>query len=105
MVEGTQGTCAGCPYKILGADELSASLGRLRIGPRAAQDVVAKAKAGHYQLACALAWEAVHGLPCDTGINHPNQALLPYPASSVHGVWSVCASCFVLAACAQALCS
>eukprot|EP00884_Botryococcus_braunii_P016382 jgi/Botrbrau1/3427/Bobra.139_1s0007.1 len=68
-----RGTCAGCPYKVLAADELSASLSKLRIGPRAAQDVVAKAKAGHYQLACALAWEAVHATPCDTGINHPNQ--------------------------------
>jgi DNA primase large subunit len=72
-----QGNCAGCPYKVLGADELSASLSRLRIAPRAVADVVAKARAGHYQLACALAWEGVHGAACDTGINHPNQVTVP----------------------------
>lgn len=35
---------------------------------------MAKAKSGHYQLACAMAFEGVHGCACDTGINHPNQA-------------------------------
>ena len=36
-------------------------------------EAVAKAKAGHFQLACAAAWEGQHSCSCDTGINHPNQ--------------------------------
>ena len=27
----------------------------------------------HVQLACTLTFEAIHGSPCDSGINHPNQ--------------------------------
>lgn len=37
------------------------------------EEAVAKAKAGHYQLACAAAWEGKHGCSCESGINHPNQ--------------------------------
>lgn len=28
---------------------------------------------GNMQLACTLTFEAIHGLSCDAGINHPNQ--------------------------------
>ncbi len=40
---------------------------------RSISDVVSKAKAGHYQLACACAFEGINKVPCDTGVNHPNQ--------------------------------
>lgn len=33
-------------------------------------------QAGHFQLACGMAFQGVHGCACDTGINHPNQVQL-----------------------------
>jgi hypothetical protein len=42
-------------------------------------DAVAKARGKHYQLACALAFEGVAGVPHDTGINRPSD----YYAASV----------------------
>lgn len=33
-------------------------------------DLVSK---NHYQIACQRYWEALHGVPIDDGINHPNQ--------------------------------
>jgi DNA primase large subunit len=36
------------------------------------EEVVSKAKAGHFQIACACSFEGVHkGTPLDTGVNHP----------------------------------
>ena len=53
----------------------------------AVSEAVAKAKAGHFQLACAAAWEGQHSRSCDTGINHPNQVCsrpsCPQPRSSL----------------------
>ncbi len=69
-----QGDAFGCPYKTLAPGELAGALGRLRLPPRAADEAAAKARAGHFQLACAAAFEGAHGCACDTGINHPNQA-------------------------------
>ena len=37
-----------------------------------ADEVVAKSKAGHFQLACALAFEAIHHAPHEIGINRPS---------------------------------
>ncbi len=34
---------------------------------------MSKAKAGHFQLACACAFEGLNKAPCDTGVNHPTQ--------------------------------
>ena len=33
-------------------------------------------QAGHFQLACGMAFQGVHGCACDTGIKHPNQVQL-----------------------------
>ena len=63
----------GCPYKVFGKGQLTAALGRLGLKTSAAQTVVNKAQEGHFQLACAAAFEGVHSCACDTGINHPNQ--------------------------------
>lgn len=63
----------GCPYKTWSADQLSATLSQMKLGNNVARDVVQKAKAGHYQIACGLAFEGFHGCSCDSGINHPNQ--------------------------------
>ena len=57
----------------MSAPELAAALGRMRLQPRATDEAAARARAGHFQLACASAFEAAHGCACDTGINHPNQ--------------------------------
>lgn len=68
------GQVHGCPYRVLGEEELRASLSKLSISdPLKIDQAVSKAKAGHYQLACATMWEGMHGCSCDSGINHPNQ--------------------------------
>jgi len=45
----------------------------LQVAPAKIEEAASKAKAGHFQLACAAAWEGKHGCACETGINHPNQ--------------------------------
>lgn len=69
------GDCAGCPYKTQAPDALASLLSsRLGLGAGDVSAVVARARQGHYQLACASAWEAVHGgRELDSGVNHPNQ--------------------------------
>ena len=69
------GDCAGCPYKTQAPDVLANLLSsRLKLGAGDVSAVVARARQGHYQLACASAWEAVHGgKELDSGVNHPNQ--------------------------------
>ncbi len=73
-VLSAQGDAHGCPYKTLDPEGLRAALGRLRVTGAAAEEAVGKARAGHFQLACAAAFAGAHGgCQCDTGINHPNQ--------------------------------
>lgn len=67
------GQTHGCPYRTMNEDGLRAALGRLSVAPAKAEEAVKKAAAGHYQLACASAWEGKMGCSCDSGINHPNQ--------------------------------
>ncbi|KOM31527.1 hypothetical protein LR48_Vigan01g108200 [Vigna angularis] len=54
-------------------ENLRAALSRMGVNSRAMEDVIDKARNRHYQLACTLTFEALHGMPCDAGINHPNQ--------------------------------
>ncbi|GAQ82103.1 Eukaryotic-type DNA primase large subunit [Klebsormidium nitens] len=63
----------GCPYRHFSQDNLSAALGRMRLNRKTIDDVMTKVKNHHYQLACAATFEGVHGAPCESGINHPNQ--------------------------------
>ena len=74
-----QGQAHGCPYKTWNAPQLTAALSAMRLAPSAVQEAVTKARGGHFQLACAAAFEGVHKCDCDTGINHPNQVLLWLP--------------------------
>lgn len=67
------GQVHGCPYKTFSQESLRAALSRLQVAPAKIEEACNKAKAGHFQLACAAAWEGKHGCACDTGINHPNQ--------------------------------
>ena len=69
------GDCAGCPYKTQSPEVLANLLGsRLKLSVEKVSAVVARARQGHYQLACASTWEAVHGgKELDSGVNHPNQ--------------------------------
>ncbi|GBF91520.1 DNA primase large subunit-like [Raphidocelis subcapitata] len=67
------GDCnGGCPFKTLEEAKLRALLGRLQCGERFVNDAVAKARGKHYQLACAMAFEGIAGVPHDTGINKPS---------------------------------
>ena len=63
----------GCPYKTFGEESLAAALGGLQIAPQKVRDIVDKAKAQHYQLACGMTFEAVHGAQIESGVQHPNQ--------------------------------
>ncbi|XP_037491591.1 probable DNA primase large subunit isoform X2 [Jatropha curcas] len=63
----------GCPYRHFSEENLRAALFRMGVNSGAVEDVVDKVRNRHYQLACTLSFEAVHGLSCDAGINHPNQ--------------------------------
>ncbi|CAL5214051.1 unnamed protein product [Lathyrus oleraceus] len=63
----------GCPYRHFSEENLRAALSRMGVNSRAMEDVMNKVRNRHYQLACTLTFEALHGVPCDAGINHPNQ--------------------------------
>ncbi|CAL0324925.1 unnamed protein product [Lupinus luteus] len=63
----------GCPYRHFSEENLRAALSRMGVNSRATEDVMNKVRNKHYQLACTLTFEAIHGMQCDAGINHPNQ--------------------------------
>ncbi|KAH1236706.1 putative DNA primase large subunit [Glycine max] len=63
----------GCPYRNFSEENLRAALSRMGVNSWAMEDVMDKVKNRHYQLACTLTFEALHGMTCDAGINHPNQ--------------------------------
>ncbi|KAG2443115.1 hypothetical protein HYH02_009528 [Chlamydomonas schloesseri] len=71
---GGPGDHHGCPYRRLDEPALRAALGRLKCDDRKVEEAVAKARDGHYQLACAAAFEGVHRVPeMDVGISAPLQ--------------------------------
>nr|GMD28101.1 probable DNA primase large subunit [Ipomoea batatas] len=63
----------GCPYRHFSEENLRAALGKMGVGNFVVEDVIGKVRNRHYQLACTLTFEAIHGASCDAGINHPNQ--------------------------------
>ncbi|KNA15433.1 hypothetical protein SOVF_098300 [Spinacia oleracea] len=63
----------GCPYRHFSEDNLRAALNKMGVSSRAMSDVMDKVRNKHFQLACTLTFEAIHGSSCDAGINHPNQ--------------------------------
>ncbi|PON54961.1 DNA primase large subunit/archaeal [Trema orientale] len=63
----------GCPYRHFSEENLRAALSKMGVNSRGVEDVMDKVQNRHYQLACTLTFEAVHGSSCDSGINHPNQ--------------------------------
>ncbi|CAN0907619.1 Probable DNA primase large subunit [Linum grandiflorum] len=63
----------GCPYRHFSQDNLRAALCKMGVGSSGVEDVMDKVRNKHYQLACTLTFEAIHGCQNDAGINHPNQ--------------------------------
>ncbi|CAA0826612.1 Probable DNA primase large subunit [Striga hermonthica] len=63
----------GCPYRHFSEENLRAALNKMGVSHRAVESVMDKVRNRHYQLACTLTFEAIHGASCDEGINHPNQ--------------------------------
>ncbi|KAL6758289.1 eukaryotic and archaeal DNA primase, large subunit-domain-containing protein [Haematococcus lacustris] len=62
----------GCPYRRLDEPQLRQALMRAGCDLKMSEEAVSKARAGHFQLACACAFEGAHqGAPQETGINHP----------------------------------
>ncbi|CAI9761698.1 unnamed protein product [Fraxinus pennsylvanica] len=63
----------GCPYRHFSEENLREALAKMGVGGRAVEEIIDKKRNRHFQLACTLTFEAVHGASCDAGINHPNQ--------------------------------
>ncbi|KAJ8759213.1 hypothetical protein K2173_006673 [Erythroxylum novogranatense] len=63
----------GCPYRHFSEENLRAALFRMGVNGSAVEDVMEKVRNRHYQLACTLTFEAIHGSTYDVGVNHPNQ--------------------------------
>lgn len=66
-------SAAGCPFKFLDANTLRAKLNGYGIASAHAQEISSFATKGHYQIACAKYFEAVHDTKLEEGITHPNQ--------------------------------
>lgn len=63
----------GCPFKTMDANSLRAKLTTYGFNSVHAQEVVAYATKGHYQLACGHYFAVMHDVPHDESITHPNQ--------------------------------
>ena len=63
----------GCPYKTFGEESPRRRSAGCSPAPQKVRDIVDKAKAQHYQLACGMTFEAVHGAQIESGVQHPNQ--------------------------------
>lgn len=63
----------GCPYRHFSEENLRAALSRMGVNSGAMENVMDKVRNRHYQLACTLTFESIHGSSYDAGINHPNQ--------------------------------
>ncbi|MEW5310099.1 MAG: hypothetical protein WDW38_001929 [Sanguina aurantia] len=63
----------GCPYKRAEEGTLRSLLLKAKCSDKLTAEALQKAKGGHYQLACACAFEGVHGVATDIGISHPLQ--------------------------------
>lgn len=63
----------GCPFRTMDANSLRAKLTTYGFNSVHAQEVVAYATKGHYQLACGRYFAVMHDIPHDESITHPNQ--------------------------------
>ncbi|KAG5249679.1 DNA primase [Salix suchowensis] len=63
----------GCPYRHFSEENLKAALSKMGVNSGALENVMDKVRNRHYQLACTLTFESIHGSSNDAGINHPNQ--------------------------------
>lgn len=63
----------GCPFKTMDGNSLRAKLTTYGFNSLHAQEVVAYATKGHYQLACGHYFAVMHETQHDESITHPNQ--------------------------------
>ena len=63
----------GCPYRRMDEASLRASLSSLSCSDSGVNEAMQKKAQGHFQLACACAFEGIHKASSDLGINHPAQ--------------------------------
>uniref|UniRef100_A0A0N7Z9R0 DNA primase large subunit n=1 Tax=Scylla olivacea TaxID=85551 RepID=A0A0N7Z9R0_SCYOL len=67
------GDSHGCPFKHTDAIILRQRLAAYKVSNQTIEEIMELVNKRHYQIACQRYWEAIHGVPIDAGINHPNQ--------------------------------
>ena len=75
------GEVCGCPFKNLAAEPLGEMLQSMKLDPQYCDEVVSKAKSGHYQLACTRFFELTRGKGLQFGgiIDSEKKFMLPEP--------------------------
>ncbi|XP_063230800.1 DNA primase large subunit-like [Bacillus rossius redtenbacheri] len=63
----------GCPFKHTDLPVLKQQLLGYGIPVAGIQQIADYVERGHYQIACGKYFELSHGMPAETGVNHPNQ--------------------------------
>jgi DNA primase large subunit len=63
----------GCPYRRMDEASLRANLAALSCSEAGVNEAMQKKAQGHFQIACACAFQGIHKAEADLGINHPAQ--------------------------------
>lgn len=63
----------GCPFRHTEVPLLRQRLAAYGVSQQVISEIMDLVSKHHYQIACQRYWEALHGVPIEDGINHPNQ--------------------------------
>ncbi|XP_050710906.1 DNA primase large subunit-like [Eriocheir sinensis] len=63
----------GCPFRHTDAPLLWQRLAAYGVSQQVIHEIMVLVSKQHYQAACQCFWEALHGVPIEGGIDHPNQ--------------------------------